>query len=305
MLDRISSLTPQEFENLTFDCVRAVGLRNVVWRTPGADGGRDIEGIAYTTDISGHEEVVKWYVECKRYSSSLDWPTVYAKVAYADVQNADVLLVCTNNNPSPVCETKIAEWNAAKRRPVIRFWRGYDLPALLRRYLHIAVSYGLVDDEKYTEASFLPLSLFIQKATQAAYGADQFGYSPSAALEAASSASELLSRNLSNLKTYGHLPTIEVGDAKVDYPWVQQAGNASSWDGLGLRAVLASLRYMSNSDAIEVVINEKEATVSMTGGPARMALKMNKDIEVIGLWGRVEVSLTAEHLVELRNRLQH
>src|SRR5689334_4421657 len=103
ILDRIARLSPGQFENLTFDCMKAAGLKNVVWRTPGADGGRDIEGYAFDRDLSGQDVVQKWYVECKLYSSSLDWPTIWNKISYADAQGADFLLVVTNSNPSPTC----------------------------------------------------------------------------------------------------------------------------------------------------------------------------------------------------------
>jgi hypothetical protein len=36
------TLTPTEFENLVFDLLISRGMVNVAWRTPGADGGRDI-----------------------------------------------------------------------------------------------------------------------------------------------------------------------------------------------------------------------------------------------------------------------
>ena len=168
MLKKIGALSPSEFENLTFDCVKAVGLRNVTWRTPGADGGRDIEGVEYTRDLSGHDTIYRWYVECKRYSASIDWPTIWTKVSYADVQAADYLLLVTNSNPSPNCENKINEWNASGRRPKIRTWRGYELPGLLRNFPHIAVMHGLSENQSDLQASILPLALLATNIGQVA-----------------------------------------------------------------------------------------------------------------------------------------
>lgn len=139
---RILRLSPEQFENLIFECVRARGMTNVVWRTPGADGGRDIEGRVQEIDLSGASESRLWYVECKRYNSSLDWPTVRGKVAYAESNNADVLLMATTTNPSPQCENEINKWNLMNRRPIIRFWRGYDLPNIIRGYPHISLMFG-------------------------------------------------------------------------------------------------------------------------------------------------------------------
>jgi hypothetical protein len=44
LLKSLHDLSPRQFENVVYDLVSAAGLRNAVWRTPGADGGRDIEG---------------------------------------------------------------------------------------------------------------------------------------------------------------------------------------------------------------------------------------------------------------------
>ena len=93
ILTRLAHLSPREFENLVFDCARAIGIRNLIWRTPGPDGGRDIEGQVYTRDISGHEKIETWYVECKRYNKSIDWPTVWKKTSHADVLHADVFFL--------------------------------------------------------------------------------------------------------------------------------------------------------------------------------------------------------------------
>jgi hypothetical protein len=78
----------------------------------------------------------------------LDWPTVRGKIAYAESNDADVLLVATTANPTPQCETEISKWNAAKRGPQIRFWRGYDLPNIVRGVPHIATIFGLAIDPR-------------------------------------------------------------------------------------------------------------------------------------------------------------
>src|SRR5258706_16433701 len=93
----LTELTPLEFENLIFDLMTSRGMSNVVWRTPGADGGRDIEGQTTELDLSGTAVSRKWYVECKRYATSVDWPTIYPKLSYADSHHADFLLLCTTS----------------------------------------------------------------------------------------------------------------------------------------------------------------------------------------------------------------
>src|ERR1700685_4468966 len=110
LLRTIDELPPREFENFAFDLLQMIGMTTVVWRTPGADGGRDIDATYHARDASGYVDRQRWFVECKRYATSIDWPTLWAKLAYADNEGADFLLLVTNSNPSPQCENQIAQW---------------------------------------------------------------------------------------------------------------------------------------------------------------------------------------------------
>lgn len=127
LIERIAALDPREFEHLTFDLLAIEGVRNLIWLAPGADGGRDIQGDVLRLDLSGAATLERWYIECKRYSSSVDWPTLYMKLAYAVNHNADYLLLCTTAFLSPRCKDEVQSYNLARRRPLIRYW---DRPTL-------------------------------------------------------------------------------------------------------------------------------------------------------------------------------
>ena len=202
ILDCVSALSARDFENLVFDCMRAMGIRNLVWRTPGADGGRDIEGIVPVRDISGYEETQSWYIECKRYSRSINWPTLWHKLSYADSLNADVLYLVTNSNPSPNCETEINRWNESKKKPSIRVWRGYDFPFFLRSNPSIAAGYGLLHGPIAHDVETVNLTNIILNITQSAHSAYEFGQNGQIALQAAVALTELLSHRLNDLPAY-------------------------------------------------------------------------------------------------------
>ena len=127
LIESIKEMPPTSFENLVYDLASSAGLRNAVWRTPGSDEGRDIEGEITTIDFSGYYATTKWYIECKRYSTSVDWPTVWQKIAYADSHSADYLLIVTTAHLSPQCKTEISRWHADRRRPAIRVWDAANL----------------------------------------------------------------------------------------------------------------------------------------------------------------------------------
>jgi hypothetical protein len=290
MATSMDTLTHTAFENLTYDLVSAAGLKNLVWRTPGSDGGRDIEGIAFSRDLSGQDLVQKWYVECKRYAASLDWPTVWEKIAYAEVQGADVLLIATNSNPSPQCETQVSEWNRNLKRPVIRFWRGYEFAKLLRTHSDVAASYGLTPSNILPDISAIPLAVTITKFCQAAYAAKELGVSCDKALEAASILSELLSQRLDDLQKYGRFVKAAPHRTQLSFDWLEANGTAQGWEEVALRALVASYRYIFNAESLRVELADQRATIT----PIKRRLKVDDraiaELRTIAFWARAEIA---------------
>ena len=255
LLDKIGDLSSTQFENLVYDCVRSIGVRNLVWRTPGMDGGRDIEGQVVVTDIVGVDKLEKWYVECKKYKRSIDWPTVWKKVAYADSQQADVFLLATNTNPSPVCESEISKWNHSRRRPTIRIWRGYSFAELLATRTHITLSHGLAGADVHIDHQVLPFCRLILGVVQAANSSVAFDTDGSIALETASVLTELLEQRLSDLDNHGHFGS----GYRFDKPrpafsnWLCAEGDYSQIEEIAFYSTVMSLLYFSGADSIATV----------------------------------------------------
>jgi hypothetical protein len=291
ILVAMAALSPTEFENLTYDCLRAAGLKNMVWRTPGTDAGRDIEGVAYARDLSGHENVQRWYVECKRFSNSIDWPTVWQKIAYADVQNADVLLIVTTSNPSPQCETQISEWNSKRRWPAVKFWRGYDFSKILRAYPHVAAAYGLNEIGGAAEVGAFDLAFLITKITQAAYVGTELGVGGSMALEAAASLAELLSQRLDDLSRFSHFVSAFKAVDPINLDWAEIKGSASQWEDTGIRALLAFLRYLFNARSLRIVVSGTEAKIEVIEAKLKITVSALEQISLVAHWARAEVNI--------------
>jgi len=286
---RIAGLSPTDFENLVYDCVRAIGLTNLVWRTPGADGGRDIEGELITTDVTGYDLRQKWYVECKRYSTSINWSVVWDKLAHADVQNADVLFLVTNNNPSPNCETQINKWNASRRRPIIRLWRGYELPRILRTQISIARAHGLIDPIAAGLGDGLDLALVINKLVQSAYSATLFEQQSLPALEAASCLSELLSQRLSDLRKYGKFVNASIVSSPPDFEWLKLTGHPLAWEEVAIRALLSFVRHVSSCNEISATVGDGELSLELIGSAEDLSNLSTRDLNTVLLWARSEM----------------
>jgi restriction endonuclease Mrr len=111
IIEGLKRLQPEQFENLTYDVLLLSGVQNLRWRTPAADGGRDLEGDVTSVDFSGETIRQRWYIECKRYAQSVDWPTVYGKLTVAINHQADYLLLVTTANVSVPCRDEIQRHN--------------------------------------------------------------------------------------------------------------------------------------------------------------------------------------------------
>lgn len=285
----LDDLEPDEFENLTFDLVSIAGLRNVVWRTPGADGGRDIEGDYSTTDFSGERSIQKWYVECKRYSSSIDWPTVWKKISYADSNGADFLLMVTNNNPSPNCETEIAKWNVGRRSPQVRLWRGYRVDQILKAYPAIGMKYGLRTAGNVPDVEFLPLLTELMKISQASYTAIEFGGDPVSGLEVASSMSELISLRMDQLRRIGWISTVEELAIPPRYSWLDWKNLRRRWDSAGMAAFLSAFRHYLG--AARVVVEEDQECAVLTSINARAPITPTTEdaLTKLAIWANIEI----------------
>jgi hypothetical protein len=295
------ALAPDQFENLTFDLLQAAGLKNLVWRTPGADGGRDIEGEFTSLDFSKHHQHQKWYVECKRYSNSIDWPTVWQKIAYAESRGADFLLLVTNNNPSPACENEIAIWNRQKKSVSVRIWRGYELEGILKNYPQVAAKYGLLGKSVEAELSLQSVTFEAMKLAQSSYVAQELGVSNELTLEANAALSELISLRYSQIRTYGRMIR-QSGNTVPSYKWLSWSGPWVGWDDAGLRALLTMARYLTGSAAINADCSGGE--VSLLFGSPRFAIDGagEKAFIEIASWSDAEVVEIAKDSIKLSSR---
>lgn len=230
---KLIDLSPTEFENLVFDLMVSRGMVNVSWRTPGADGGRDIEGMVVQNDFSQEQSSMKWFVECKRYTGSVGWATIYAKLAYAHSNNADVLLMCTPSKFTPAAISQADNWNSGKHGVVIRLWPGHRLESLLEQHPDIAWKYGISSAPMPLIGSALQLTLALAKSVGSHYADIVFKDSHVAPmLQASHALATLLQLRMEDTEREGRFKTIffkaadcsinscevDLGDYKIDEP---------------------------------------------------------------------------------------
>jgi len=300
---KLLGLSPTEFENLIFDLMTINGLKNVIWRTPGADGGRDIEGDEVSCDISGNIGLQKWYVECKRYSKSIDWPTLYGKIAYADNHNADFLLLCTTSNLSPNCKTEIDRWNHSRNLTKIRYWDGVEIDRRVNLNPLLVIKYGITDSEKITEASIFPLAQLTMKVVQASYGLssdEPLKGSLIAAIEFSAALAELISERTETSRSGEKIRWKKFKQKRDGYSWlsINAEVDLTECDCYALRAILCAVRYFARAATIDIIKPVMIADPEYFSGAfcfyrplIGLSTSAINAIQIILLWSNFEIEL--------------
>lgn len=298
----LGSLDPTEFENLIFDLAIAVGMVNVTWRTPGADGGRDIEAICYQRDASGVQTATKWFVECKRYASSVDWPTIYPKLAYADAASADFLMICTSGKVTPTAISNADQWNASRRYPKIRLWPGHEIENQLLPHSDIRLKYGISDVPSTPGKSIVALAIGLSKTVGSHYSRliaqdEPIDYM----LQAAHALSLLIQYRMEQLELRGRIIT-STADVSSDLEGIQFKTLCDGIDWPSLSAFLAYLRALSKTEIF--VDSEQRGCCSIRSADGSVVSIMHRywtTFSAIALWGDLEIQ--ADHqTIGLRQR---
>ncbi len=298
----LESLSSTAFENLIYDLTVEMGLLNAAWRTPGRDGGRDIEGHYVISDLSGYNQTQKWYIECKRYAAAVDWPTVRQKIAYAENHLADILLVVTTSSLSPQAVDEVGRWNQHKY-PRVRYWNGHEVVRLLQAHLSVAIKYFPSSiDQKLQSGALANLSLLAVKFTQAANSHAVFTEHLSKPLEAAGSVADLILERTDRLaKTLtSYAVPIRVEDL-FDWMDVADVNKLAGIDRFGFRAFCSVLRTMNSAARMAIAAEADGVSIQLKNA---LSDGQKADLNCLAQHGDLEVNFESSS-VTLKGRLQH
>lgn len=254
----LKQLIPRDFENLAYDLLFVSGMRNLRWRTPGADGGRDLEGEFVIADFAGDQTTQKWYIECKRYSKSIDWPTVHEKLATAENHRADFLLFITTANFSTPCRDEVDRHNNRGGSAQIRIWPYFYVENLLSVHGQVALKYGLRASPKELAVDFRSIIFEIAKIAQSTYATATFGGDPLARLELLSVFTELLSARATDAMTFGKFVQTRYKPPRDSFEWCTPYPlPENDFDQTSLRAALAAVRTVSGKGTLDCEVISK------------------------------------------------
>lgn len=279
-------------------------MANVTWRTPGADGGRDIEGTIFERDFSGVQIGRKWYIECKRYTNSVDWPTIYGKIAYADSNQADVLLLCTSSLFTPTATTHVDNWNSTRKPLSIRLWPRHELELQLQQHPDLLLKYGMSDIPTTPGATFVSLALALSKSISSHYSKQVFNDEiPDLMLQASNALANLLSYRMEDIEREGRISPKAFQSTNYQLDNCVFAGDIVEIDEAGTTAFLTYLVALSKSKLKITTMKGSSYTISSTSSVeiGEIASRYQAAFSAIATWGDFEYTISGPRII-LRKR---
>ncbi|MBR0870305.1 restriction endonuclease [Bradyrhizobium tropiciagri] len=289
----LKRLPPEQFENLTYDVLLLSGVQNLRWRTPAADGGRDLEGDVVSVDFSGETVRQRWYIECKRYNQSIDWSTVYGKLTVAINHQADYLLLVTTSNVSVPCRDEIQRHN--ERRGVqIRVWPFYYLEQLLTVHGQVAVKYGLVKNPQTLHVDFERIISELMKLAQATDAAVEFGQKSRDRVTLIAVFTELISKRIEDVRKHGRFITHRFKPDRDTFEWCKPAPlPADRFDATSLRAALATIKNVLGLNAVECRTDDGNLVITVA---TTAALRTNALFSLVSTFGMIDWHLESTEI---------
>ncbi|WP_439397645.1 restriction endonuclease [Bradyrhizobium sp. PMVTL-01] len=285
----LKRLHPEQFENLTYDILLLSGVQNLRWRTPSADGGRDLEGEVVSIDFSGHTDRQRWYIECKRYAKSVDWPTIYEKLTVAINHQADYLLLVTTANVSVPCRDEIQRHND-RRGVQIRVWPFYYLDQLLTIHGQVAVKYGLVKSQQSLHVDFAKIIEELKKLAQATYAAAAFGQTPVDRITLLAALTELVSARIEDSRKHGRFVNDHFKPDRDTYDWCKPAPlPAANFDSTSLRAALATVKNVLSLLELKCRVDGEAVVITVA---TTDALRGNALFGLVSTFGMIDWQLS-------------
>jgi len=295
----LTSLSPTELENLSFDLLNELGLTNCVWRTPGSDVGRDIEGEYFFSDVSGYFQKQKWYVECKRYTSSVDWPTVWNKISYAEAHDADVLLFLVTSSLSPQATDQVNIWNRGNKKPLIRVLSGADISSKLRIFPHLSIKYGFSEaTDANISFSIFPLVELLLKTIYSLSSGLAMGVDITSSAELSQALTDLISVRINDLKNKRGICAYAFINNEDGYEWANNSNCIENTElyRYGVRAVLSYINLQSKAPPITLT---KESENSVSISECSVEEKNKEQLQMISCWSNFKVLFTDDDKIIL------
>ncbi len=135
-----AELKRNDLEECVYWLLDAMGAKDLEWRIGGtgigaADGGRDLEARFFVPNESGEITAVKWWIECKGRTGTVESDEVKSAVnnslAYEGI---DCVVIATNTRFSNPTRDWVKEWQKKHPKPAVQLWDHAQLERYLSRH---------------------------------------------------------------------------------------------------------------------------------------------------------------------------
>jgi len=201
---------------------------------------------------------------------------------------------------SPRCKDELLERDRSKKRPTVRYWDGAALEARVERQALLLVKYGLCPVPGLVAQSVLPVSLLATKTISSAYATAVLRGLCTPELELSVALLELVSSWLTSMEVPGRNPHPSFSLDQDLYEWSDIAAGAHvhRYDRYALRAILASVRFLSKADRVNVAATDDALGVGVEVTPLPPPSTVSSALlSSVALLGNFDVSRSARSLL--------
>lgn len=142
------NLNDEQFEELCYLLVKYLGFINVEWRKKGADDGRDIQADYAFTNMLDESITEKYFFECKHYKNGISPEILNSKLAWADAENPDHLVIFVSSHLTTPCR-RFLEKIKTRKSYKIHTIEGVKLKELIEKNAAFIYRFDLDNDRPY------------------------------------------------------------------------------------------------------------------------------------------------------------
>ncbi len=141
---KFNSITSRQFEEICFELLIKQGFNNIKWRQGGADSGRDLEASKTIGLFNFQTYYEKWFFECKHYSGGVPPAELNSKIAWADAEQPDHLVLFISSYLTTGARDFIDKIKKSKQYK-IHIVEGPELKKILSMYQDLTFRYFNAD----------------------------------------------------------------------------------------------------------------------------------------------------------------
>ncbi len=156
---KLLSLTPEEFEELSYELIDAQGFTNLRWFRGGGDRGKDITAEMVEKKPGFTTITTKWCFQCKRYKTGIPVKELTQALEWVVAEGFEYFVVISNSQLTPDCKDFVKKKETQGKLKIFE-WTDKKFQKILFRFPHIVEIFFPKEKIPETEKITKPQKLF-------------------------------------------------------------------------------------------------------------------------------------------------